>query len=87
MTESEQGHFVFLAIALASAVIWHVLDRRYVRAIGGATLCAAIGFQVAVYLQLGYLDPFFPVALLVSALAAGFIAALVGLLFLAGRRP
>lgn len=79
------GIFVFLGLALLAGVVWHSVVSKYYAASLLAGTTAAILFQVVDYLHIGYLDPFFPIAL-VSTSGLGFlISLLVGLPFRSRR--
>jgi Na+/H+ antiporter NhaA len=86
MSESTVGLIVFLAIGLGSALAWHRLVTSYVRAVVGATITTVIVFQLAAYLHLGFLDPFFVIAAATSSVIAAVIALIVGLPFRARRK-
>lgn len=58
------GVLAVLAVG-GSAVLLRVVRRTINIALLAATVAAA-AFQLIVYVQLGFLDPFFPVALVVS---------------------
>jgi len=76
MNESLQGIVIFIAIAIASAIIWHTFLKRISIAILSSAITAAVTFQVCNYFLLGYLDPFF-IIVLVSTFAIAFIIALI----------
>jgi hypothetical protein len=64
-------------VTLASALIWRRLTTRPVVAVVGATLSSVAVFQTVVYLQLGHMDSFAPLAALVSMVPCGVVSALV----------
>jgi hypothetical protein len=64
-------------VTLASGLIWSRLTARYLLAVVGATLSSVALFQTVVYLHLGYLDPFAPIAALVSMVPCGLVSAVV----------
>ena len=80
------GLIILTIIALASALIWHWLVTHYVTAVIGATITTVPAFQAAAYFHLGYLDPFFLVAMITSSMMAAVISLLVGLPFRALRK-
>jgi hypothetical protein len=84
--EATQGIAVLIVIAVLSAIIWHAASRRYLFASVGAALSSAIAFQIVVTIQLGYLDPFFLIALVISACIAGIISLAVGAAFRLRRK-
>lgn len=81
-----QGVLIFLGLAVLSAIGWHYLLKKYVVALLGATFTTTVLFQVANYLHLGYLDPFFIIAMISSGAVALAISALVGMPFVIFRR-
>lgn len=80
------GLLIFLAIALTSAVLWHRFLPRYTTASLGATITTVLAFQAAAFLQLGYLDPYFLIAVITSSVAALVISLVVGLPLRARRK-
>ena len=86
MSEGAAGFLVLIGISVSAALLAHWLIRRYVLASLCATVIASIGFQFAAYLHLGYLDPFFIIALATGAAVAFAVAALVGVPFVRIRR-
>ena len=86
MSEGTVGLIILTSIALASALLWHRFVPFYRPAVIGATITAVTAFQVADYVRLGYLDPFFLVAVVTSSIMAAVIALVVGLPFRARRR-
>ena len=87
MSEGMVGLIVLVAISVTAAIIWHAFAKRYFTASIASALMAAVAFQVAAYVHLGHLDPFFPIAVVASLVAAFVIALLVGLPFRARRKP
>jgi len=61
--------------------------KSYGVAVLGATVTTVATFQVVAYMQLGYLDPFFLVAVATSTAMAFGIAAIIGLPFRSRRKP
>ena len=86
MSEGTVGLIILTSIALASALLWHRFVPFYRPAVIGATITAVTAFQVADYVRLGYLDPFFLVAVVTSSVVAAVIALLVGIPFRARRK-
>lgn len=86
MDEGTQGLLILGAMAVLSAIGWHLIVKRFVLALLGATLTTVILFQVANYIHLGYLDPFFIIAMITSGAGALVISAVVGVPFLALRK-
>ena len=83
MTEAQTGIFMLLVISVVVAFFAHALIRKFflsflVACIASAII-ASVLFQVAAYLHIGYLDPFFPIAMVISCAIAFGIAAAVGL--------
>lgn len=86
MSESSDGLIVLVGVAAVSAVLVHWRIRRYVVASILSALVAAVVFQGFVALQLGHVDPFAPIAFVLSLLVSLPLAFLVGWLFLLRRR-
>jgi len=86
MTDASIGPFVLAGVSALCAVIAHWRIRRYFLASLISALAAALSFQVLVTLQLGHVDPFAPVAFVMSLLVTAAIALLAGLPFVASRR-
>ena len=86
MNESLQGIVIFIAIAIASAIIWHTYLKRISIAILGSAITSAVFFQVCNYIKLGYLDPFFIIALLTTFIMAFLIALIISIPFKIWRR-
>lgn len=87
MNELGTSLLVLLLISVPVAAIVHWRVPRYMMACVIAAVASAILFQVAVLLQLGYLDPFFVIAFAVSLVPAFLAALVVGVPFVVKRRP
>jgi len=85
ISEDILGILVFTITAMVCAVAWHSLCKKYFLAVAGATLTTTVGFQLINYLFLGYLDPFFLIAMSISAPIAFIISGLTGMPFRAKR--
>ena len=81
-----QGIIIFSILAIALSVLSHALIKRISLAILIAAITTAITFQIIVYFLAGYLDPFFPIALLTTFALAFLIALLIGIPFKIWRR-
>ena len=86
MSEATMGMVVLLVTAIACALLAHWRMQRFWLATVAAAVSAVLLFQVFAFAQLGYLDPFFLIALVVSFVPCLIIAALVGLAFAYSRR-
>ena len=86
MTDGSTGLFVLLLISGVSALVWHYFVRAYAIAVIGATASTVVLFQVAVFVQLGYIDPFFLIAAVTSSGVAVVIALVIGLPYRARRK-
>ena len=78
MTENTVGLIIFFAIAMGSALVWHWFVPGYLPAVVGASVTTVVVFQAVAYLELGYLDPFFLVALATSSVMATVVALFIG---------
>ena len=85
MSEGEVGLLILLTLAAVSAMAWHWVLRSFSAATFLATVTAVVLFQVAAYFQLGYLDPFFMIAVATSSVVCFVVALLVGWVFSALR--
>jgi len=75
------GLLVFGMIAIVSSVAWHAILRDYWLAVVVATATAVVVFQVVAYVEVGYLDPFFLIAMATSGAIAAAVAVVTGLPF------
>ncbi len=78
MSESAIGLLVLLTVAVISATGWHWVLRSFTAATLLATVTAVLVFQVVAYVHLGYLDPFYLVAVATSSVLCLGVALLVG---------
>lgn len=81
MTEAAQGVVALVATSVVVAAAVHTCHTSYLRASLIAATMASIVFQFLAYWHVGYLDPFFPIALLTGGAIAWGIALVVGLPF------
>ena len=79
MDQGLVGMMVLCGASVMTALIFHINLKRFWVASVLAALTASIIFQVIGYLVLGYLDPFFMIALVTGGLVALILAVLVGL--------
>jgi hypothetical protein len=73
------GVLAFLAAGLVAAILCHRWVRPFWLAVLVAGPAAAALFQLVVTVQLGHVDPFFPIALFTTTLLGWMIAIAVGL--------
>lgn len=78
MSESTIGILILLGISAVVAAVTHCFYRRYIIACLLSAFVATLLFQIAVFLRLGYLDPFFPIAVVVGGSISFVIALVVG---------
>ena len=81
MGEEIRAIIIFFGVAVGSAALAHYFIRQYTLGSFAGALTAAIVFQVWSYIELGYMDPFWPIAFVVSGLLSLFVALLVGGIF------
>jgi hypothetical protein len=86
MSEGTIGILVLVGISVSAGLVFHSFIRHYIVATCCAALVADVGFQVAAYLHLGHLDPFFIVALVIGGGYAFAIAAVTGIPFVFIRK-
>ncbi len=77
---------VFVLLSILSSAVCHYFVKTYILAAILSACIASISFQSFAYVVVGYLDPFFIVALLVGWLIGFFISLLIGIPFLFERR-
>lgn len=87
MTEGAIGIIILLAISGITAVGAHLLLRRYFIAAFLSAVLSTVVFQIAAYLQAGYLDPFWPLSIPASGVLTFAVALLVGLIIRLYRTP
>ena len=85
MNETTTGIVLFGTLVLICSFLAHALQRRFWLAVTLASLASAVLFQVAVFFQLGYLDPFMPVAMVITLVISALCACIVGAGFLLFR--
>lgn len=81
MGEEIKAIIIFFGVAISSATVAHYLIRKYTLASFSGAIIAATVFQVWTYIELGYLDPFWLIAFVVSGLLSLFVALVVGGVF------
>ena len=86
MNEPSAGIVVLVLISVVAAVVGHLRITQYLVACAVSAVVSAVLFQVAVFFQLGYLDPFFLIAIAVSLVIAFVVAMVVGVPFAAKRK-
>lgn len=78
-------HFFFVIAVLSNYFLSFYLRKYLLAAVISATLSTVV-FQVIGYLIMGYLDPFFLIALILGWIVAFIVGLLVGLPFLIKQR-
>ena len=86
MDEGTQGIIIFSIITIISGVAWHLRVKNILFAVIGATITTAIAFQIANYLFIGYLDPFFMIAMFTTGAIAFIASLIIGIPFLVIRK-
>ncbi len=56
------GIVILIGIGIVSAALWHHFVPRFAVATIAATTTTVVLFQIGAYMDLGYLDPFFLIA-------------------------
>lgn len=77
---------IFVLMSIAVSGFAHKFIKSFLLAVMTSAIFVTLAYQVLGYALLGYLDPFFVIAIVFSAICASLIAALVGLPFAYGRR-
>ena len=86
MEKDAFGIMVFLGLSVVAALVAHVFVRRYFLASILGAIVATIIFQLFAYLDLGYLDRFWQIAVVTSGLMSLVIAFCLGVPFWYFRR-
>ena len=86
MDEKTTGMVVFYVTSIVTAIVCHLAIRRFLIASAAAAVIATILFQFFAYLQLGYLDKFFLIAVMFGGARSFIIAIVVGVPFWLWRR-
>ena len=68
---------LFVIIVIVFSIFFHFTVRKKILSSIFASLCAAITFQFVNYLYIGYLDPFFKIAFLVTLVVALLISVIL----------
>ena len=85
MSDGAVGFAVFVGLCVAVAADTHVFLRRFFLASLLSALASTALFQVVAALNIGYFDPFWPIAVMFSAPIALAISLIVGLLMWISR--
>jgi len=86
MNASIEGVRVLVIISVLVGIIAHYNIKQYSKALILSGLISSVLFQVAAWIYIGYLDPFFIIALVTGMIIASLISAVVGLPFLIRRK-
>jgi hypothetical protein len=78
MSESMIGILILLGISGVAATVTHCFYHRFIGAFFLSAFVATLLFQIAAFLRLGYLDPFFLIAVAVGGSISFVIALVVG---------
>ena len=80
MDEAALGITIFVAITVVFSLIAHWQLKSFLVAVCSSVLLSVAVFQIANYVHLGHLDPFFVVAMVTSGLLALAISSGIGVL-------
>ena len=86
MDESMVGIVALSAISLIVSVVTHCIIKHYGKALLISGIISSVLFQIAGYIVMGYLDPFFIIALITGGIVAVCISVIVGIPFLLIRK-
>jgi len=78
MSDGTIGILIFLGISGVVAAVTHWFYRWFIIACLLSAFVATLLFQIAAFLHLGYLEPFFPIAVAVGGSISFVIALVVG---------
>ena len=77
MNEGNTPLIIFIFIAIASSITWNILEKEYSTVLIKSTLTTVVLFQIAVYINLGHLDPYFIVAMITTGILALVISVVI----------
>ena len=86
MNDGAIGMLVLIAISAVTAIVVHLLIRRYAIASLIAAILSTAIFQGIAFLHVRYLDPFLAIALLAGVALSYAIALIVGLIIRSNRK-
>jgi hypothetical protein len=86
MNEGTVGILVLIMISIIVSIATHAMVADFSRALAISVIISCIAFQVASFIHIGYLDPFFIIAIVTSSFIIGIISSLVGLPFYIKRK-
>ena len=81
MSEGATAMVVFGAIVIVCSVFAHLYQKRFWFAVLIAACSSVVLFQIAAYLNIGRLDPFFIIAVFATFGISSIGAAIIGLAF------
>lgn len=81
MNEGLEGILILLGITVVTALASHALIRTYLAASLVAAFVSVVAFQGLNYAHLGYVDPYLPIAVVVSAVICFVLSLAIGLPF------
>lgn len=81
MSEGVEGILILLGVTVVVALAAHTFSKKYLVVSAVAAMVSVVVFQALNYMHLGHVDPFLPVAVLVSAAVCFVVSLLVGLPF------
>lgn len=81
MDNETLGVSIFVVICIVLSLTAHWKLKSFWVASFSAAVLAVITFQTIAYVQLGYMDPFLPIAMVVSGVIAIFISCIIGGIF------
>ena len=81
MIDSAVGLLIIVSITVLSSVIWHYFLKVFKTALIGSTITTVLLIQIISYIELGYLDSFFIIAMFTTSVMALIVSSIVGLLF------
>lgn len=81
MNEGLEGLLLLLGVTVVAALASHALIGKYLVASLVAAFLSVVAFQALSYAHLGYVDPFLPVAVVLSAAICFVLSLAIGLPF------
>jgi hypothetical protein len=78
MSEAAVGLLVLAAICIACSIVTHMLVRSFWLACALTVISAVPSFQLATFLHSGFLDPFWPIAVVATSFICLVASAVIG---------
>ena len=81
MIENTSALLLIISIPVISSILWHFFEKKYMNALFGSTVMSVLILQIIIYIDLGYLDAFFIIAIFTTGIISLVVSFLIGLIF------